>query len=88
LIQNYPNPFNPVTKINFDVPVCHSGEGRNPVVKLVVYDMLGREMETLVNQKMNAGSYSVDFNGTNLSGGVYFCRMQSAGFTDVKKIVL
>ncbi|MCX6162252.1 MAG: hypothetical protein NTV87_13075 [Ignavibacteriae bacterium] len=52
LFQNYPNPFNPVTKINFDVPVCHSGEGRNPVVKLVVYDMLGREMATLVNRKV------------------------------------
>ena len=50
--------------------------------------MLGREVSTLVNEKLNAGSYSVDFNGSNLSGGVYFCRMQSAGFTDVKKLVL
>ncbi|MCX6162284.1 MAG: T9SS type A sorting domain-containing protein [Ignavibacteriae bacterium] len=88
LMQNYPNPFNPITKINFDIPVCHSGEGRNPVVNLVIYDALGRKIETLVNQKMNAGSYSVDFNASNLSGGVYFCRMQSAGFTDVKKLVL
>ena len=88
LFQNYPNPFNPVTKINFDVPVCHSGEGQNPVVKLVIYDALGREVSTLVNEKLNPGSYSVDFNATNRSGGVYFCRMQSAGFTDVKRLVL
>ncbi|MCX6162602.1 MAG: T9SS type A sorting domain-containing protein [Ignavibacteriae bacterium] len=88
LSQNYPNPFNPVTKINFDIPVCHSGEGRNLFVSLIIYDALGRKIETLVNQKMNAGSYSVDFNGAYLSGGVYFCRMQSDGFSDVKKLVL
>ncbi|MCX6162127.1 MAG: T9SS type A sorting domain-containing protein, partial [Ignavibacteriae bacterium] len=80
LSQNYPNPFNPVTKIIFDVPVCHSGEGQNQVVSLIVYDMLGREIETLVSQKLNAGTYSVDFNGSKLTSGVYFCRMQSGEF--------
>ncbi|MCX6162604.1 MAG: M43 family zinc metalloprotease [Ignavibacteriae bacterium] len=92
LFQNYPNPFNPVTKINFDVSVCHSGEGRNQfvslIVSLIIYDALGREVSTLVNEKLNPGSYSVDFNASHLSGGVYFCRMQSADFTDVKKLVL
>ncbi|MCX6162606.1 MAG: T9SS type A sorting domain-containing protein [Ignavibacteriae bacterium] len=88
LMQNYPNPFNPVTKIRFDIPVCHSGEGRNQFVSIIIYDALGREVETLVNEVQSAGSYSVDFNASNLSGGVYFCRMQSAGFTDVTKLVL
>jgi hypothetical protein len=50
--------------------------------------MLGREIETLVNQKLNAGTYSVDFNGSKLTSGVYFCRMQSGEFTDVKKLIL
>ncbi|MCX6162282.1 MAG: T9SS type A sorting domain-containing protein, partial [Ignavibacteriae bacterium] len=79
---------NPVTKINFDIPVCHFGEGRNLFVSLIIYDALGREVETLVNEVKSAGSYSVEFNGANLSGGVYFCRMQSDGFSDVKKLVL
>ena len=88
LYLNYPNPFNPVTKIKFDIPVCHSCGGRNPIFKLIIYDALGREVETLVNQQMNAGSYIVDFNGTKFASGIYFYRLQSAEFTDVKKLVL
>jgi len=81
LMQNYPNPFNPVTKINFDI-------AKAGFVSLIVYDALGREIETLVYEVQSAGSYSAEFNGSNLSGGVYFCRMQSDGFSDVKKLVL
>ncbi|MCX6162605.1 MAG: exo-alpha-sialidase [Ignavibacteriae bacterium] len=81
LMQNYPNPFNPVTKINFDI-------AKIGFVSIIVYDALGKEVVTLVNKVQSAGSYSVDFNASYLSGGVYFCRMQSAGFTDVIKLVL
>ncbi|MCX6162149.1 MAG: T9SS type A sorting domain-containing protein [Ignavibacteriae bacterium] len=81
LMQNYPNPFNPVTKINFDI-------AKTGFVSIIIYDALGREVETLVNEVQSVGSYNVAFNGANLSGGVYFCRMQSDGFSDVKKLVL
>jgi len=81
LSQNYPNPFNPTTKISFDIP-------KQGFVSLKVFDVLGREMETLVNQQMNAGTYSMDFNGSKIVSGVYFYRLQSSEFTDVKKLVL
>jgi photosystem II stability/assembly factor-like uncharacterized protein len=81
LFQNYPNPFNPITKIKFDI-------AKTGFVNIVVYDILGREVETLVNQKMIAGSYAIDFNGAMLASGIYFCRLQSADFTDIKRVVL
>jgi len=81
LSQNYPNPFNPTTKINFNIP-------KTGFVSLTMYDALGRKVETLINQQMNPGSYSMDFNGSELTSGVYFYRLQSADFTDVKKLVL
>jgi subtilisin-like proprotein convertase family protein len=81
LKQNYPNPFNPVTKINFDIP-------KQGFVNLKIYDVLGREVKVLVNEVKSPGSYSIDFNGTELSSGVYFYRMESNGFTDVKKMML
>ena len=81
LTQNYPNPFNPVTKINFDIP-------KQGLVSLRIYDVLGREVRTLVNEFKAPGSYSVDFNGADLSSGVYFYRLESNGFTDIKKMLL
>ncbi|MCX6162192.1 MAG: M43 family zinc metalloprotease [Ignavibacteriae bacterium] len=88
LFQNYPNPFNPITKINFDI-------AKTGFVSLVIYDALGRQVETLVNQKMNAGSYIIEFNaglttgqGSKLSSGVYFYRLSTDEFTDIKKFVL
>jgi uncharacterized protein (DUF2164 family) len=81
LSQNYPNPFNPVTKISFDIP-------KQSFVILKIYDMLGREVETLVNDVKAPGYYVVDFNGSELSSGVYFYRFQSAGFTDIKRMLL
>ncbi len=81
LSQNYPNPFNPVTKINFAVP-------KKSFVTIKVYDMLGKETATLVNDTKDAGYYSVDFSGTNLSTGVYYYRIESEGFVDVKKMIL
>lgn len=81
LSQNYPNPFNPSTKINFAIP-------KSGLVTLKVYDILGREVKTLVNEIKSPGNYAIGFNGSELTSGVYFCRMQSAGFSDVKKLVL
>ena len=81
LSQNYPNPFNPVTKINFAIP-------RNSFVTLKVYDMLGKEIANLFNGSKEAGYYTVDFSGTDLSTGVYYYRLESEGFVDVKKMIL
>jgi hypothetical protein len=81
LSQNYPNPFNPVTKINFAIP-------KTGFVTLKIYDILGREMRTLVNESVKAGNYSVEFNATTLSSGVYFYRLISDNFTDTKKMML
>jgi len=81
LSQNYPNPFNPTTTINFSVP-------KSGLVTLRVYDVLGKEVASLVNEVKNAGSYSVDFNGTELTSGTYFYRIEAGDFTDVKKMIL
>ncbi len=79
--QNYPNPFNPSTKINFALP-------KQGLVTIKVYDMLGKEVETLVNEVKSAGQYTVDFNGSKLSSGVYFYRIQANDFVDVKRMML
>jgi hypothetical protein len=81
LEQNYPNPFNPVTKINYAV-------AKNGFVSLKVYDVLGREVAALVNKNMPAGKYSVDFNASKLTSGVYFYSLETNGFKDVKKMML
>jgi hypothetical protein len=81
LQQNYPNPFNPATKISFSLP-------KAGIVKLVVFDILGREVATIVNDYRPAGNYSVDFNAANISSGIYFYTLKSGGFTDTKKMVL
>ena len=79
--QNYPNPFNPSTKINFSIP-------KAGLVSLKVYDMLGREVKTLVADQLSAGEFAVDFDGSNLSSGTYFYRLQVGDFVEVKKMVL
>ena len=81
LHQNYPNPFNPSTKISWQSPV--SGHQT-----LKVYDVLGNEVATLVNEHRNAGSYEVDFNASALSSGVYFYRIQAGDFIETKKMML
>ena len=80
LSQNYPNPFNPSTKINFTIP-------KTGLVTLKVYDILGKEIATLVNEVKNTGSYIVEFNGSNLSSGTYFYRMQAGDFVSIKKMM-
>ncbi len=81
LSQNYPNPFNPSTKINFAIP-------KQGLVTMKIYDVLGREVRTLVNEVKNAGNYTVDFNASELSSGVYFYKLESQGFSDIKKMML
>lgn len=81
LSQNYPNPFNPMTKINFDL-------GKPTNVKMYVYDILGRKVATLVDQFMNAGTYTVDFNGSKFASGVYFYSIEAGDFKVYKKMML
>ncbi len=81
LSQNYPNPFNPSTKINFAIP-------KQGLVILKIYDILGREVRTLVNEVKSAGQYTVDFNASEFSSGVYFYKLESNSFSDIKKMLL
>jgi Arylsulfotransferase (ASST)/Secretion system C-terminal sorting domain len=81
LFQNYPNPFNPETNIKFDIP-------KSSLVKISVYDMLGREVESLVNEKLSAGSYKSNWNAMNYPSGVYFCRIQAGDYVKNIKMIL
>ncbi len=81
LEQNYPNPFNPTTVINFSIP-------KNYMVSIRVYDILGNEVANLMNEEKTAGSYSINFNASKLSSGVYFYRMQAGSFVKTKKLIL
>jgi len=81
LMQNYPNPFNPTTTINFALP-------KTGLVTLKVYNLIGQEVATLVNEVKNAGRYSVDFDASDLSSGIYFYRVSVNDFNDVKKMIL
>lgn len=81
LSQNYPNPFNPVTKINFAIP-------KQGLVTMRIYDILGREVKTLVNEVKSPGNYTVDFNASEFASGVYFYKLESNSFTDIKKMML
>jgi hypothetical protein len=81
LKQNYPNPFNPTTVITYSLPV-------SSVVNLRVYDELGKEVMTLINEKQSAGKYEVKFDGSGLSSGTYFYKLQAGAFTQTKKLIL
>jgi photosystem II stability/assembly factor-like uncharacterized protein len=81
LKQNYPNPFNPETHIEFNIP-------KDGFVKLVIYDALGRESETLVNEEMYAGKFRVNWNASTLSSGIYFYRFTAGSYTETRKMVL
>ncbi len=87
LEQNFPNPFNPKTIINYNIefPLNKGGQG---VVSLKVYDALGKEVAILVNEKQNAGSYSVEFNGEGLPSGIYFYKLEAGDFVETKRMVL
>jgi len=81
LSQNYPNPFNPSTTINYTIP-------KSGLVSLKIYDIVGKEVVSLVNEVKNAGSYNLQFNASNLSSGTYFYRLESGSFVETKKMLL
>jgi hypothetical protein len=81
LLQNYPNPFNPTTNITYEI-------SKAGFVSIKIYDILGREVATLVNEVKQAGSYPATWNAINAGSGIYFCKMQSGSFTATKKMIL
>ncbi|HTR80782.1 MAG TPA: T9SS type A sorting domain-containing protein [Bacteroidota bacterium] len=81
LSQNYPNPFNPTTTIDFALP-------NKALTKIVVYDILGREIQTAIDRELQPGYYEVNFNASNFPSGVYFYRIQSGNFVQTKKMIL
>jgi hypothetical protein len=81
LSQNYPNPFNPSTTIRFSV-------GTNSHTSLQMFDLLGREVATLVNENKSPGTYHVQFDGSSLSSGIYVYRLTAGGFVETKKMIL
>jgi hypothetical protein len=93
LFQNYPNPFNPTTRIKFSIPPLRGARG---MIKLVIYDILGREVATLVNEQFKSGTYEVEWDGTNYPSGVYFYKLivsdasasSGRGYTETRKMVL
>lgn len=86
LSQNYPNPFNPTTKIKFDITDAESGH--NQSIQLKIYDILGHEVTTLVNEQLKPGGYEVEFNGSNFASGVYYCRLQAGDYSATKKMLM
>jgi len=89
LYQNYPNPFNPVTKIKYEIPiVIASRTKQSQIVTLKVYNVLGKEVTTLVNEEKPAGTYEIEFNATGLPSGIYFYQLREGSFTETKKMVL
>lgn len=81
LNQNYPNPFNPTTTINFSIPKASN-------VTIKVYNSIGQQVAELINSELGAGSHNINFNASNLSSGVYYCRIQSGSFTATRKMML
>ena len=86
LSQNYPNPFNPTTKIKFGIPSSKDNKTRH--VELTIFDLTGKQVDQLLNEDMNPGSYEVEFNGKHLSSGIYFYRLKAGSFTKSVKMVL
>jgi hypothetical protein len=88
LEQNYPNPFNPSTTIRYSIPASLNPSQGGTFVILKVYDLLGREMTTLVNKEQTAGVYEIEFDAGELSSGIYIYKLQSGSFVESKKMIL
>jgi hypothetical protein len=89
LEQNYPNPFNPSTKIKYSIPDGNANEVKqSQQVSLKVYDILGNEVVTLVNEEQTAGSYEIEFDASNFPSGIYFYQLNVGKFVDTKKMIL
>jgi hypothetical protein len=81
LEQNYPNPFNPQTKIKFALP-------KDEFVKITIFDISGRAIDNIVNEKLTAGTYEAEFNGSNFASGTYFYKIEAGNFVETKKMIL
>jgi hypothetical protein len=81
LHQNYPNPFNPVTNIKFDIQ-------KSSDVKIIISDVMGREITTLVNEQLKPGTYEVDWDASNYTSGVYFYKLYTGDFAETRKMIL
>ncbi len=81
LSQNYPNPFNPTTTISYDIQ-------NDGIVTIKIYDILGKEVKVLVNEFRQAGSYQINFDGYNLSSGIYFYKLETGNFVQTKRMAL
>jgi plastocyanin len=81
LKQNYPNPFNPTTNIGFSIP-------KSEFVKITIYNEIGKEIKSIVNEKLNEGSYTVNYDASNLSSGVYFYKIEAGNFIEIKKMLM
>ena len=90
LYQNYPNPFNPSTTIKFEIPNSENGKWKieNGVVTLKIFDILGKEIEMLVNENLKTGTYEVKFDGSRLASGVYFYTITAGEFKETMKALL
>jgi len=81
LEQNYPNPFNPTTTIKYSIP-------KESFVSLKIYNLIGEEVATLVNEEKTIGNYKIEFDATGLPSGIYFYRLQAGSFVDTKKMII
>jgi hypothetical protein len=81
LHQNYPNPFNGISKIKYQI-------AKRSNVKMVIYDILGQELETLVDETLSPGKYELEWDATNYSSGVYYYRLVAGDYTETRKMVL
>ena len=89
LSQNYPNPFNPTTTIKYTIPFVKTLHATSlQSIQLKIYDVLGREVATLVNRKQQPGNYEVSFNAVGLASGIYFYRLTAGNKISVKKMML
>ncbi|MEJ2242848.1 MAG: T9SS type A sorting domain-containing protein, partial [Candidatus Bathyarchaeota archaeon] len=81
LSQNFPNPFNPSTKIEYSIP-------QSSQIQIKVFDVLGNEIKTLINEEKPSGAYELTWNAENLPSGVYFYQMRAGGFVQTRKMIL
>jgi hypothetical protein len=88
LYQNYPNPFNPVSTIRYSIPSVTLSGVEGSRVQLKIYDVLGNEVATLVDEYKPAGTYEVEFNAAKYTSGVYFYRLQAGSFVETKKMLM
>jgi hypothetical protein len=85
-MQNYPNPFNPTTNVRFNIPPLKGVRGM--MTHLVLFDILGKEIQTLINEKLQPGTYEVEWNASNYPSGVYFYSLTAGDFKETKKMIL